>query len=108
MSEHSSNKQRDAGMTLPELLISVVLTGLLVSVISAASIVVLRTADNNEGRLNNARSEQNVSVWMPADLTSAENVRTEAHHLPCGPQAGFTQTFAPCPASLDLSNTSNV
>jgi hypothetical protein len=108
MFKQPSTKRRDAGMTLPELLIGVVLTGLLATSIAAATTVVLRTADNNEGRLDNARSEQNVNVWMPSDLTSAENVRTEAGLLPCGPQAGTTKSFAPCPASLDLSNTSNV
>jgi prepilin-type N-terminal cleavage/methylation domain-containing protein len=107
MYDRSTMSQRDRGMTLPELLISVVLTGLLVVAITASATVVLKTADNNEGRLNNARSEQNVNVWMPSDLTSAENVRTEANLLPCGPQLGSTNTYAACPAGLDLSNTSN-
>ena len=98
MSDRSTMSQRDRGMTLPELLISVVLTGLLVVAITASATVVLKTADNNEGRLNNARSEQNVNVWMPSDLTSAENVRTEPDLLPCGPQFGSTNTYAACPA----------
>lgn len=108
MSDQPTTKQRDAGMTLPELLIGVILTGMLVISISTASIVALRTVDNSSGRLSNARSEQSVNVWMPSDLTSAENVRTEANLLPCGPQAGTTKTFAACPSSLNLSNTSNV
>jgi hypothetical protein len=93
-------------MTLPELLISVSLTGLLVTSLAMTSSVILRTHDNTEGRTNNARSEQNVGVWMPTDLASAETVDTEAVAAPCGATAAHP-TFAACPAGVDLggSNT---
>ena len=76
--------RRDDGSSLPELLIGIVLTGLIVSVLSVALITILRQNDNTEGRLNNARSEGNVGFYMPADLASAqEAVVTAANASPC-------------------------
>ena len=60
---------RDAGFTLPELLVSIIVTGILVAALSMAAILVIRQTDNNMGRLNNTRSEQSVGVWMPSDLS---------------------------------------
>ena len=51
---------------------------------ATATTVILRQADNSEGRINNARSEQSVGLWMPADLASAEVVNTSAGDSPCG------------------------
>ena len=82
---------RDAGFTLPELLVSIIVTGILVAALSMAAILVIRQTDNNMGRLNNTRSEQSVGVWMPSDLSSAEDVDTDPAALPCGAQ---------CPAGL--------
>ena len=52
-------------MSMPELLISVVILGLISAVLSSAMIVTLRLQDNAEGRLNVARSEQAVSMFLP-------------------------------------------
>ncbi len=68
-------------MTLPELLISIVITGMVMAGLMAAATVMLRQVDNTEGRTNNARSEQNINLWMPTDLTSAESVD---HPTPAG------------------------
>jgi hypothetical protein len=78
--------ERDKGMALPEVLIGVVIMGMLSAVIAAALIVVLRQADNSKGRLNNARSENGVGIWLPADLASAnqDGVNTDADKSPCG------------------------
>lgn len=75
--------QRDRGMTLPELLICVVVTALIVTVISSALVVTMRQQDNTEGRLNVANAEQSVALWMPADLSSAHSVSTEPDDSPC-------------------------
>ena len=71
-------------MTLVELLVSVMMLGLLMIVLSSAIIVTLRQQDNTEGRLNVARAEQTVSMWMPADLASASKVDTSPQATPCG------------------------
>ena len=87
MTDSTRNRLRagsDAGMTLPEVLISMTLTGLLVASLAMAITVISRQGDNTSGRLNNARSEQNVGIWMPSDLASAEVVSTDAGASPCG------------------------
>ncbi|MDO9175518.1 MAG: prepilin-type N-terminal cleavage/methylation domain-containing protein, partial [Actinomycetota bacterium] len=66
----------DDGMTLPEVLITMVIMGTLITSLVAATSVILKQQDNSEGRLNNARSEQNVGIWLPSDLASAEDVDT--------------------------------
>ena len=90
--------ERDAGMTLPEVLITMVIMGTLMSALIGATTVILRQQDNSSGRLNNARSEQNVGIWMPSDLASAEDVVTDPAASPCGTQ---------CPPGISLggSNT---
>ncbi|MBK5331891.1 MAG: VWA domain-containing protein [Ilumatobacteraceae bacterium] len=83
-------------MTLPELLISVALTGILIASLSMSITVIYRQSDNTSGRANNARSEQNVNIWMPADLASAESVSTDPAASPCAPN---------CPAGADVGGT---
>ena len=78
--------RRDAGFTLPELLVSIIVTGILVAAMSMAAILVIRQTDNNQGRLNNTRAEQSVGIWMPSDLASAEDVNTDPAASPCGAQ----------------------
>ncbi len=88
--------RHDAGMTLPEVMISVVLTGILIASMSMSITVIGRQRDNSAGRLNNARSEQNVGIWMPADLASAEIVSTDAAASPCG---------SVCPAGINVGGS---
>ncbi|MCB0999322.1 MAG: VWA domain-containing protein [Acidimicrobiales bacterium] len=81
---------RDAGLTLVELIVTVMLLGLVVSSLTAAVIVMVREQDNSAGRLNVARSETSVATWLPGDLASAETVDVSAGASPCGTS---------CPAS---------
>ncbi|NQY54929.1 MAG: type II secretion system protein, partial [Ilumatobacteraceae bacterium] len=92
-------RRPDSGMTLLELLITVSLIGLIATVLSTAVIVTLRQQDNTEGRLNVARAEQTVGLWMPADLASASDVDTDPQASPCG---------AVTCGDIDLSAGSNV
>lgn len=92
-------RRRDEGMTLIELILAVVMLGLISVVISSAIIVTLRQHDNTDGRLNVARSEQSVSLWIPADLSSATVVDTSPEATPCG---------ASVCDGIDLSAGSNV
>ncbi|CAN5518250.1 hypothetical protein BH10ACT2_BH10ACT2_21940 [soil metagenome] len=91
-----NNTRSDRGMTLPEVLISVAVTGMLVASMAMATTVILRQVDNSRGRINNSRSEQSIGIWMPADLASAEVVNTDAGASPCG---------ASCPANVNVSGT---
>ncbi|MGD9996369.1 MAG: VWA domain-containing protein [Ilumatobacteraceae bacterium] len=85
-------------MTLPEVTISVVITGIVIATMSMATTVILRQMDNTEGRTNNARSEQNVSLFMPSDLSSAEDVTTDPAAVPCGPSPA-------CPAGANVGGS---
>ncbi|MEQ1698554.1 MAG: VWA domain-containing protein [Ilumatobacteraceae bacterium] len=76
----------EAGMTLPEVLITMVVMGTVMTALVAATTVILRQQDNSSGRLNNSRSEQSVGIWLPSDLASAEDVVTDAAASPCGAQ----------------------
>jgi prepilin-type N-terminal cleavage/methylation domain-containing protein len=96
MSEHSSRTGRDRGLTLPELLITVSMIGLISAAITAAVIVTLRSADTVEGRINLANDEQSLEYDMPTDLASASLVDTDPALTPCG---------AACPASVTLGGS---
>jgi hypothetical protein len=87
-------------MTLPEVLIGVIITATICAALATATRVMVRQADNTEGRLNNARSEQNIGIWMPTDLASAETVNTDAFASPCG-------TTCPLNVASVIANTSN-
>ena len=94
--DRRSQLNRDRGMTLPEVMISVTITGMLVAAMATATSVILAQADNSQGRINNSRSEQSVSLWMPTDLASAEDVNTDASASPCGTL---------CPSNVNVSGS---
>ena len=88
----------DAGMTLIELLISIAVLGIIVSVVSAAVIVTIRQEPVTRSRLDVAAWEQSLALWLPADLSSA------------GPNAGDiddTMTTTPCTSDPKCTFGSN-
>jgi prepilin-type N-terminal cleavage/methylation domain-containing protein len=87
------SRRRDLGMTLPELLIAVAVLGLIMLVLAASIIVTLRQSDNTEGRINVARGEQSVDLYLPNDLASAETISQDPDASPC---------TGGCPASVQL------
>lgn len=87
----------DEGMTLVELLVSVMVTGSIVAVLASSVTVLQRQRPATEGRLNVARAEQSVGMWVPADLASATTVDTDPAASPCG-------TACPTNVVLDGSN----
>jgi len=89
----------DSGMTLVELLVSSVVVAIIGAVVATAIITVFRQMGNTRGRTEVARSEQSISLWMPADLSSAETVDTAPQSTPCG---------ATICGDINLSNGSNV
>ena len=98
-SDRPMRERRDSGMTLLELVVSISMLGLITLVISSAVVVTLRQQDNTFGRLNVAREEQQVGLWVPADLSSSDTVDTSPWITPCG---------ATVCDGIDLSNGSNV
>jgi prepilin-type N-terminal cleavage/methylation domain-containing protein len=115
------DRRSDAGFTLPELLITVAVFGLVVVVLAAAITVVLRNHAAADGRLNVARGEQSIDTWMPADLASVNLAAKPAADPgdppdPYGLMTGYDpvdQATAstpcgggwPCPGGLDLTGS---
>jgi len=87
----------DDGVTLPELLVGVALMGMVMAALSSAVIVVLKQTDNTGGRLNNARSENSIGIWMPADLASAAE-NTDGKLVVTA--AGASPCFETCPTGF--------
>ncbi len=79
-----ARRSPDRGSTLTELIITVMLLGLITSSLASAVIVIVRQQDNATGRLNVARAESNLALWLPADLASAEDVDESPNASPCG------------------------
>lgn len=71
-------------MTLPELLISIAVIGLVASVLVAGISVTLRQHQDTRGRVDVARWEQNLGMWLPDDLRSASDADADPNARPCG------------------------
>jgi prepilin-type N-terminal cleavage/methylation domain-containing protein len=63
--------RRDEGFTLPELLISILISGILIVSISMAFTTVLRTQSQATDRLAESKDITFVQTWLPVDLSSA-------------------------------------
>ena len=101
--EPVTRRRRDAGFTLPELLVTIIVLGSIVAVLSSAIIVTFQQKDNTEGRLNVTRAEQNVGMWIPADLASTGTVPSTAANLsPCSATLADTST---CPSNVTLTGS---
>jgi prepilin-type N-terminal cleavage/methylation domain-containing protein len=62
--------RRDAGFTLPEVLIVVVLMGVLMPVLAMTFSVVARTSPTSEARADDSRSLTNLTNWVSQDVSS--------------------------------------
>jgi prepilin-type N-terminal cleavage/methylation domain-containing protein len=94
-----TRRRRDAGMTLPELLIGVVVTGVLMAAMSVAVIVVVKQRASTGGRLNNATATQSINTWMQPDMASAETVDDTPSASPCG---------SSCPSNANVGGSNAV
>ncbi len=80
----SSHDRTDSGMTLVELLVSIFVIGTIATVLATAVTVTFRQQGDTQGRLDVARWEQALALWLPADLASAATVdATETAPPPC-------------------------
>lgn len=70
MAEREPVPVRDRGFTLPELIISIAVTSIVVAAIATTFSVVIRTQPATEARIDDARTLLGVSTWLPADVSS--------------------------------------
>jgi prepilin-type N-terminal cleavage/methylation domain-containing protein len=92
MSEARTRRRRhegaDRGLTLPELLITIVIIGIVGAVVTAGVSVTLRQHEATRGRVDVARWEQNLGMWLPDDLSSAAMLYDDAGYAPCAGSCG--------------------
>ncbi len=79
--KHQSG-QRDRGMTLVELLITVTILGIIMSSLSAAMIVILRTERPIKDHLSESKDITFLQAWIPNDLASASSRNIDPLHQP--------------------------
>lgn len=63
--------RRDAGFTLPELLITIVITSLVVGVLAMTIVVSFRTIPDVTRRADSSVAVQGITTWLPPDVDSA-------------------------------------
>lgn len=87
--------RRDDGFTLPELLIAVVISGILIVSISLAFTTVLQNQTEATDRLAESKDITFVQTWMPVDLSSAVESYTEVNETALLTElAAFTPSMA--------------
>jgi len=79
--KHQSG-QRDRGMTLVELLITVTILGIIMTSLSAAMIVVLRTERPIKDHLSESKDITFLQAWIPNDLASASSRNIDPLYQP--------------------------
>ena len=71
MSTRSFDRNRsDSGFTLPEVLISVVVIGMIATVLGGVFSVFMRSTPTTEARADDARSVMGLVTWLPQDVDS--------------------------------------
>ena len=63
----------EAGFTLVELLVAIVILGIIAVPLGASAFLGLRTADETSNRFASSNDAQLLSIWLPPDVQSAGN-----------------------------------
>ena len=79
---HTQQTQRDQGMTLVELLMTVTILGIIMTSLSAAMIVILRTERPIKDHLSESKDITFLQAWIPNDLASATSRNIEPQFQP--------------------------
>ena len=74
--------QRDRGMTLVELLITVTILGIIMTSLTAAMIVILRTEQPIKDNLSESKDITFLQAWIPNDLASATSRNIDPLYQP--------------------------
>jgi prepilin-type N-terminal cleavage/methylation domain-containing protein len=80
--EREDQRSRDAGFTLIEMTVSLVIMGTLMAALALAVSVTLRAAPTASDRIDDSRTTRGLSTWLAQDTTSTPNI-------PAGPAGGM-------------------
>ena len=94
-------RRRDAGFTLPEMLISVAISGILIVAIAIAFTTVLRTEASASSRLAESKDITFVQTWLPVDLSSAIASHDEADEATLATALATSVPGGPPPMSVN-------
>jgi len=94
-------RRRDAGFTLPEMLISVAISGILIVAIAIAFTTVLRTEASASTRLAESKDITFVQTWLPVDLSSAIASHDEADEAALATALATSVPGGPPPMSVN-------
>lgn len=68
----------DRGSTLTELLITVVITGIIMTVLTSAIVMFLRNESSTTDRIDRTRGVQQLVNYLPTDVGSAQRIEIES------------------------------
>jgi prepilin-type N-terminal cleavage/methylation domain-containing protein len=86
-------RAEEAGFTLVELLITIVISGIIMGPIAASLLVGLRTSDETSNRLAGSSDAQLLSIWLPPDVQSAGGVAGDVSTSSNTDCSGVTNTL---------------
>lgn len=75
-------RRAEAGFTLVELMVAVVIMGIVIAPLSAGMFVALRTMDETSNRRAGSNDAQLLSLYLPPDVQSADDAKTTG--ITCG------------------------
>lgn len=84
MRRGSTPCRRDAGFSLVEVLVAVLVTGIVVASLAGLTTAIFRQHAGTNSRFDLARAEQTLGMWLPTDLASADSVDDLPGATPCG------------------------
>lgn len=97
---------RDGGFTLPETLIALVISGILVSTLTMAFSVVVRSQQPAQDRIAESKDVSFVQTWLPIDLASSKELNKEPDHQPASPPVVLPGTNVVTIRRVDLTSPS--
>lgn len=80
----AAHRDRDRGLTLTELLITITVVGIIMGVLSSATIVFLRNQTSATERIDETRGLQQLVNYLPGDVASAQVIKVHAGPDSCG------------------------